>query len=121
MIYAIIALTIAVIYLWASKASLACVQHSCDTTNRTNMLYRAYISRIAEEYKTLKGYNFLFVETEYCEFREDDGQTQANASIRPYNYIKRREIIKNAELEQRLEQLKADMKRGCEIYCKENV
>jgi hypothetical protein len=95
-------------YLWFTKVSHDEIK-DCEFQTQANELYRAYIRPMAEEYRQLKGYDLIYVSTDYTEFQKLDKQGRINFH----------EAIENSKLKKRLEQLKADMKRGCEFYCKE--
>lgn len=112
-IAAIVFLFILYIYLWASKYDSSDLPlNFYDSFDKVNMLYIAYMQPMVEEYKTLKGYSLVYLQTDSVNFGEP------NERMYPFDV---KETVKYSELEKKLEQLKVDMKRGCEVYCKETL
>lgn len=83
------------------------------TDRKVNELYKAHTKPLCEEYSQLKGY-------ESFEQFDDLVRFGTLRVVNDYSQFYTQEQVLYKELPAKLEQLKKDMKRGCEIYCKEN-
>lgn len=114
MIYAIIVLFLYCFYLHLTKASCQDVPYNLkDDMKKVDKLYKVMHQPLAEEYRILKGYEQMLALSDRVCFGNQKHY------INDGKVFFKEEEIKYAELSDKLEQLKKDMKRGCEIYCKE--
>lgn len=115
MIYAIIFLFLYCVYLHLSKDALPYGIY--DTISKVDELYKEHQKPLVEEYRNLKGYEKMELFSDSVNFPALQIYAVEKPTGIEYKDYRVIESVKYKELPQKLEQLKKDMKRGCELYC----
>ena len=106
-----------VLYLWICNLSKADVSDiSYERYRKVDLLYKAYHVPFVQEYMELKGYTEKELKNDSAIVGLPAFTDSRGCVAYPFDV---RETLVYSEIEKKLAQLKADMKRGCEVYCKE--